>query len=230
MEYVSPEGLRQDGRRPPETRRVHCQIGVLQNADGSAIFEMGNTKVGSGRRRNGTGTNRARGPRKTWLENIFTIIFDGTGAGVGVWTARGDHPVTDGAGQGHHQVRVRDGRLQHRCARELRPVEVLLRASGPVCGRQERSQPGLPACGPPPACRESPQSLCPRVLRILRLLLCAHALLCHHPVTPSPSRGGGMLGTRNPVRRRQASGASAAKPTGARPSCRSSSATPWNRR
>lgn len=45
MEFVSPEGLRLDGRRPTELRRISCQIDVLQNADGSAIFEMGNTKV-----------------------------------------------------------------------------------------------------------------------------------------------------------------------------------------
>ncbi|KAB2625396.1 exosome complex component RRP41-like [Pyrus ussuriensis x Pyrus communis] len=38
MEYVSPEGLRLDGRRPME-------IGVVGKADGSAVFEMGNTKV-----------------------------------------------------------------------------------------------------------------------------------------------------------------------------------------
>ncbi|KAL6756870.1 ribosomal protein S5 domain 2-type protein [Haematococcus lacustris] len=45
MEFVSPEGLRQDGRRPKELRRLACQLDVLQSADGSAIFEMGNTKV-----------------------------------------------------------------------------------------------------------------------------------------------------------------------------------------
>ncbi|GIL62103.1 hypothetical protein Vafri_16389 [Volvox africanus] len=45
MEYVSPEGLRLDGRRPRELRRINCQLDVLSSADGSAIFEMGNTKV-----------------------------------------------------------------------------------------------------------------------------------------------------------------------------------------
>lgn len=45
MEFVSPEGLRIDGRRPRELRRISCQLDVLTNADGSAIFEMGNTKV-----------------------------------------------------------------------------------------------------------------------------------------------------------------------------------------
>ncbi|GBG88023.1 hypothetical protein CBR_g46394 [Chara braunii] len=45
MEYVSPEGLRLDGRRPPELRQLRCEVGVLESADGSACFQMGNTKV-----------------------------------------------------------------------------------------------------------------------------------------------------------------------------------------
>lgn len=46
MEFVSPEGLRLDGRRPKELRALRCQLNPLPQADGSAIFEMGNTKVG----------------------------------------------------------------------------------------------------------------------------------------------------------------------------------------
>ncbi|KAJ0045401.1 hypothetical protein Pint_06475 [Pistacia integerrima] len=45
MEYVSPEGLRLDGRRPMEMRQLQAEIGVVAKADGSAMFEMGNTKV-----------------------------------------------------------------------------------------------------------------------------------------------------------------------------------------
>lgn len=45
MEYVSPEGLRLDGRRDKELRKLNATISVLQSADGSATFEMGNTKV-----------------------------------------------------------------------------------------------------------------------------------------------------------------------------------------
>ncbi|XP_048440307.1 exosome complex component RRP41 homolog isoform X2 [Pyrus x bretschneideri] len=45
MEYVSPEGLRLDGRRPMEMRQIRGEIGVVEKADGSAVFEMGNTKV-----------------------------------------------------------------------------------------------------------------------------------------------------------------------------------------
>jgi len=44
-------GLRKDGRRPRELRRIRCQVGVLDTADGSAIFEMGNTQVRPGSRR-----------------------------------------------------------------------------------------------------------------------------------------------------------------------------------
>eukprot|EP00891_Asterochloris_glomerata_P004359 jgi/Astpho2/4359/fgenesh1_pm.00066_%23_5_t len=46
MEFISPEQLRLDGRRPKELRQLQCEIGVLgQQADGSATFSMGNTKV-----------------------------------------------------------------------------------------------------------------------------------------------------------------------------------------
>ena len=45
MEYISPEGLRQDGRRATELRRIKCRAGVLSHAHGSAYYEQGNTKV-----------------------------------------------------------------------------------------------------------------------------------------------------------------------------------------
>ncbi|KAK3005368.1 hypothetical protein RJ639_015471 [Escallonia herrerae] len=45
MEYVNPEGIREDGRRPLEMRHLHAEIGTVARADGSAVFEMGNTKV-----------------------------------------------------------------------------------------------------------------------------------------------------------------------------------------
>ncbi|THG04222.1 hypothetical protein TEA_015412 [Camellia sinensis var. sinensis] len=45
MEFVSPEGFRLDGRRPMEMRQIRAEIGAVANADGSALFEMGNTKV-----------------------------------------------------------------------------------------------------------------------------------------------------------------------------------------
>lgn len=45
LEILSPEGFRQDGRRPNELRRLVCRMGVFSQADGSAYIEMGNTKT-----------------------------------------------------------------------------------------------------------------------------------------------------------------------------------------
>ncbi|KAJ2770598.1 Exosome non-catalytic core component [Coemansia nantahalensis] len=45
QELLSPEGLRVDGRRVNELRRILCRASVLNTADGSAYFEQGNTKV-----------------------------------------------------------------------------------------------------------------------------------------------------------------------------------------
>ncbi|KAI8920052.1 hypothetical protein PhCBS80983_g05456 [Powellomyces hirtus] len=44
VEIITPEGLRVDGRRPLELRRVLTRTGVLSQADGSAYIEQGNTK------------------------------------------------------------------------------------------------------------------------------------------------------------------------------------------
>ncbi|KAF9358149.1 Exosome complex component RRP41 [Mortierella sp. NVP85] len=45
IELLSPEGLRIDGRRPAELRRITSTTSVLSQADGSAYLEHGNTKV-----------------------------------------------------------------------------------------------------------------------------------------------------------------------------------------
>lgn len=45
LEILSPEGLRLDGRRPHELRKIVCRLGVFKQADGSAYIEMGNTKA-----------------------------------------------------------------------------------------------------------------------------------------------------------------------------------------
>ena len=47
MDFVSPEGLRVDGRRPQELRALQCKFSVLSSCDGSALFQAGNTKVNS---------------------------------------------------------------------------------------------------------------------------------------------------------------------------------------
>eukprot|EP00996_Jenningsia_fusiforme_P002234 NODE_3070_length_1056_cov_7.413108_g2818_i0.p1 GENE.NODE_3070_length_1056_cov_7.413108_g2818_i0~~NODE_3070_length_1056_cov_7.413108_g2818_i0.p1 ORF type:complete len:280 (+),score=65.32 NODE_3070_length_1056_cov_7.413108_g2818_i0:97-840(+) len=44
-EYVSMEGLRVDGRRPNEIRDVEIELGLLDRAEGSCFFALGNTKV-----------------------------------------------------------------------------------------------------------------------------------------------------------------------------------------
>ncbi|RUS25156.1 ribosomal protein S5 domain 2-type protein [Jimgerdemannia flammicorona] len=44
LELLSPEGLRIDGRRANELRKLTAKTGVLSQADGSAYIEQGNTK------------------------------------------------------------------------------------------------------------------------------------------------------------------------------------------
>ncbi|KAF9425283.1 Exosome complex component RRP41 [Entomortierella beljakovae] len=45
IELLTPEGLRVDGRRPGELRKITSATSVLSQADGSAYLEHGNTKV-----------------------------------------------------------------------------------------------------------------------------------------------------------------------------------------
>ena len=45
LELLSDQGLRLDGRRAGELRRIQCRMGVFGAADGSAYLEQGNTKV-----------------------------------------------------------------------------------------------------------------------------------------------------------------------------------------
>jgi len=44
-ELISIEGLRVDGRRPNEMRKLLSKVGVLAEADGSSYLELGNTKI-----------------------------------------------------------------------------------------------------------------------------------------------------------------------------------------
>jgi exosome complex component RRP41 len=44
-ELLSDQGLRLDGRKSGELRRLRCKMGVFGQADGSAYIEQGNTKV-----------------------------------------------------------------------------------------------------------------------------------------------------------------------------------------
>lgn len=44
-ELLSKIGLRLDGRRENELRRIRCKLGVFNEPDGSAYLEQGLTKV-----------------------------------------------------------------------------------------------------------------------------------------------------------------------------------------
>lgn len=44
-ELISRIGLRLDGRKPEELRRIRCKLGVFSQPDGSAYIEQGLTKV-----------------------------------------------------------------------------------------------------------------------------------------------------------------------------------------
>lgn len=44
-DLLTNQGLRLDGRRPNELRRIRCKLGVFTQPDGSAYLEQGNTKV-----------------------------------------------------------------------------------------------------------------------------------------------------------------------------------------
>lgn len=45
LELLSDQGLRIDGRKAHELRKIQCRMGVFSQADGSAYIEQGNTKV-----------------------------------------------------------------------------------------------------------------------------------------------------------------------------------------
>lgn len=45
LELLSDQGIRMDGRRPNELRKIECKLGVSEGADGSAYFQQGNTTV-----------------------------------------------------------------------------------------------------------------------------------------------------------------------------------------
>ena len=80
MEFVSPEGLRLDGRRPKELRRLNCQLDVLANADGSAILEMGNTKVRDVCVTDAMQSCRAiHAPRPPTSRPVFQVLASGFG-------------------------------------------------------------------------------------------------------------------------------------------------------
>lgn len=45
MDLLTDQGLRFDGRRANELRKIRCKLGVFSQPDGSVYLEQGNTKV-----------------------------------------------------------------------------------------------------------------------------------------------------------------------------------------
>jgi exosome complex component RRP41 len=45
---IDEDGLRADGRRPDELRKIRMEVGVLEKTDGSAYIEVGGTKIYAG--------------------------------------------------------------------------------------------------------------------------------------------------------------------------------------
>jgi exosome complex component RRP41 len=45
---IDANGLRADGRRPDELRKIRMEVGVLEKTDGSAYIEVGGTKIYAG--------------------------------------------------------------------------------------------------------------------------------------------------------------------------------------
>ena len=45
---IDENGLRADGRRPDELRKIRMEVGVLEKTDGSAYIEVGGTKIYAG--------------------------------------------------------------------------------------------------------------------------------------------------------------------------------------
>ena len=44
-QLIREDGTRLDGRKPEEPRPIHMEVGVLENADGSALVSFGKTRV-----------------------------------------------------------------------------------------------------------------------------------------------------------------------------------------
>ncbi|MDW8062659.1 MAG: exosome complex exonuclease Rrp41 [Candidatus Caldarchaeum sp.] len=48
MKLINENGLRVDGRRPDELRKLRLEVGVLEKTDGSAYVELGGTRIYAG--------------------------------------------------------------------------------------------------------------------------------------------------------------------------------------
>lgn len=77
LEFISLDGLRVDGRRPWEVRKIRSSLGPLSRADGSAYFEQGNTRVLAAvyGPREPTGVRRNEGDRGVISCEFSTALF-----------------------------------------------------------------------------------------------------------------------------------------------------------
>ena len=70
FELLSDQGLRMDGRKSGELRRLQCNLGVFSQADGSAYLEQGNTKVLAA----GYGPHEVRGANRSKTSHDKVLI------------------------------------------------------------------------------------------------------------------------------------------------------------
>lgn len=94
LELVSLDGLRIDGRRAGEVRKISCSLGVLASADGSAYFEQGNTKVLAAVYGPREGKGGGRGEEMALACEYSVCTFAG---GVRRRTRKGDRASTEAA-------------------------------------------------------------------------------------------------------------------------------------
>ena len=163
IEYVSPEGLRVDGRRPKELRALSADMGVLATADGSATFQMGNTKARSQKPTpaalrsatmlHGTGiimadcasipfSLRKEAPQQSPAnhhdghpDGHFVCLCAATsGHGCSLWASRDGAAVPGAARPSCNQVRVRYGAFLYRWGRPTNAAAISLN-----CARQSRN-------------------------------------------------------------------------------------------
>ena len=96
IEYINSANLRLDGRRPHETRRVNIALGGYREADGSATYSIGGTKVVAmvfgpreGNLGRGLGGSSSGG-------SSSAATFGGSAATVGVLSGTSESVVTEG--------------------------------------------------------------------------------------------------------------------------------------
>jgi exosome complex component RRP41 len=96
-DYLSEEGLRIDGRRAGEARRMRCRLGAAAQADGSCYLELGNTKVLV----TVIGPHEARGRARKEAQHDRAVL---TCAFVPAPYATGQHRATGGRDRGSAEL------------------------------------------------------------------------------------------------------------------------------